>query len=411
MKNKIAILLSILALVLAALACQAPWNTPTPTETNIPTEITTEPPIETETQAPSETATTEPTPSLPVFSSPVLDNISFFSPLQGWAVTKDNNNILVTVDGGVSWLDATPAALSTLPSGTTSWGLSPFFLDANTAWVSPGNFGNGSGTLYHTTDGGVTWSTTPVPFDNARYFFLDQNGGYALVDLGAGAGSQYIAIYQTTDGGANWTQMFAHEPGGSMASLPGSGHKSGFAFLDMNHGWIGGDIPMNDYFYFYATTDGGVTWSLETDIILPAGYSNTYEEVRSPVFVGGTVGYLPVRMLTDASETYLLIYRTDDGGQTWIHQGIVQNGQDVDFDSPSSGWMAAGTSLYRSTDSGMTWAAMSLTGIPSTESILKVDFVDGQYGWVITTPDSSTLSPLKLYRTEDGGANWTQLLP
>jgi hypothetical protein len=196
-----------------------------------------------------------------------------------------------------------------------------------------------------------------------------------------------------------------------MASLPGSGHKGGFAFLDMNHGWIGGDIPMNDYFYFYATTDGGANWSLETDIILPAGYSNTFEEVRSPVFVGGTVGYLPVRMLTDASETYLLIYRTDDGGQTWIYQGMAQNGQDVDFDSPTSGWIAGGTSLYRSTDSGLTWAAMTLTGIPATESLLKVDFVDGQYGWVIATPDSSTLSPLKLYRTEDGGASWTQLLP
>ncbi len=46
---------------------------------------------------------------------------------------------------------------------------------------------------------------------------------------------------------------------GTMASLPGSGHKGGISFLDMNHGWIGGDIPMNDYFYFYATTDGGAT--------------------------------------------------------------------------------------------------------------------------------------------------------
>jgi len=393
-KNKIAILLSIFALALAALACQAPWTTPTPTET----------------QAPTETATTEPTPSLPVFPSPAIYNFSFFTPLQGWAVTQYGNNILVTVDGGQTWLDATPAALATLPSGTTSWGLTPFFLDVNTAWMTPGHFGSGSSTLYHTIDGGATWNTNPVPFDNARYFFLDQNGGYALVGLGVGAGSQYVAIYQTTDGGANWTQTFAHEPG-TTASLPGSGHKGGLAFLDMNHGWIGGDIPMTDYFYFYATSDGGTNWSLETDIILPAGFSNSYMEVQQPIFVGGTAGYLPVRMLTDSSDSYLLIYRTDDGGQTWIYQGMVQNGQDVDFDSPTSGWIAAGMSLYRSTDSGMTWSAMALSGIPATESILKVDFVDGQHGWAVSTPDSSTLSPLNFYRTDDGGSTWTQLLP
>ena len=407
MKNKIAIVLSILALALAAVACQAPWSTtPAPTETVAPTDSVTEPP----TEAPTDTPTEEPTPALPVVTNPIIYTISFFTPDRGWAVTQDGNEVLVTVDGGQTWLNATPAALSPLPAGVTSLGLNPFFLDADTAWVTPGSFGSGSGTLYHTTDGGQTWSATPTPFDNAMYFFVDANGGYALVSLGVGAGSAYVAIYQTSDAGANWTQVFSHEPG-TTASLPGSGHKSGLTFLDMNHGWIGGDIPMNDYFYFYATTDGGANWSQETDIALPAGFSNTFEETQQPFFMGGTVGYLPVRMLTDAGDSYLLIYRTDDSGQTWIYQGMVQNGQDVDFDSPTSGWIAADMSLYHSTDGGVTWSAMSLAGIPATDSLLKVDFVDGQYGWVLGTPDPSTMSPLHLYRTVDGGATWTQLMP
>lgn len=406
MKNKMAIGLSILALVLATLACQAPWSsTPTPTETTAPTGIVTEPPTETPTETVTETPTEEPTPALPVVTSPIISDFSFFTPDRGWAITQDGSSVLVTVDGGQTWLDATPAAL-----GGTASGLSPFFLDADTAWMTPANFGSGSGTLYHTTDGGLNWTATPTPFDNARYDFVDANGGYALVDLGAGAGSQYVAIYQTTDGGANWTQVFTHVPG-TDASLPGSGHKGGLTFLDMSHGWIGGDIPMSDYFYLYATTDGGVTWSLETDIALPGGFSNTFESVWQPIFVGGTVGYLPVRLLTDTSDIYLLIYRTDDGGQTWICQGMVQDGKDVDFDSPTSGWLAAGTSLYHSTDSGVTWSALSPAGLPATESLLKVDFVDGQHGWVLSTPDASTLSPLHLYRTVDGGASWTALMP
>jgi photosystem II stability/assembly factor-like uncharacterized protein len=415
MKKKLAIFLSIFALALAALACQFPGTgNPTPTETMPPTQVTTEVPTETPTETatepPTATPTTEPTPSLSVFPNPVIFSFSFFTPSQGWAVTQDRNNILVTQDGGQTWLDATPSSLGPMPSGRTSFGLSPFFLDENTAWVTPGNMGSGTGTIYHTTDGGVNWSSNTVPFDNARYFFVDANGGYALVDLGAGAGSQYVAIYQTNDSGANWTQVFTHEPGASK-SLPESGHKAGLTFLDMNHGWIGGDIPMTDHFYFYYTTDGGVTWAQETDISLPATYSGSFLGVQQPFFINGMVGYLPVRALTAGGDTYYLIYSTDDGGQTWSYQGDVQDGKAVDFYSLDSGWIAADSGLYFSSDSGVTWSPAAANGIPSGEYMLKVDFVDLQNGWALGTPDSSTQVPLNLYHTTDGGANWTKLLP
>jgi photosystem II stability/assembly factor-like uncharacterized protein len=349
-----------------------------------------------------------------VVTDPIIFNFTFFTPTRGWATTQNGNNILVTVDGGQTWLDATPSAVALPPTSSATLSLSPFYLDENTAWVSPGNFGSGSGTIYHTQDGGVTWSETPTSFDNARYFFLDASSGYALVDLGAGAGSQYVAIYQTTDGGVNWTEVFTHEPGESK-SLPESGHKAGITFLDLNHGWIGGDIPMTDYFYFYYTTDGAAAWAQETDITLPAEYSGSFLEVRQPIFVGGAAGYLPVRVLTVDSDFYLLIYRTDDGGQTWVFQGAVegavQGNDGVSFYAPDSGWIAAGTSLYHSTDNGLTWSPMASSGIPASETLLKVDFVDAEHGWVLGTPDSSTWSPLNFYRTTDGGATWTKLLP
>lgn len=417
MKNKIAIFLTIFALALAALACQLPWNNPpTPTETTSPTEVTTEAlsetPTVTATKPPTATPTEEPTPSLPVFSNPVIFNFNFFTPTQGWAVTQDGNNLLVTLDGGQTWLDATPPGMGPLPSGYTSFNLSPFFLDQNTAWVTHGTMGMGgtSGTIYHTTNGGVTWSSNSVPFDNARYDFVDANGGYALVDLGAGAGSQYVAIYQTMDGGVNWTQVFTHEPGASK-SLPESGHKYGITFLDMNHGWIGGDLPMTDHFYFYFTTDGGVTWLQETDISLPAMYSGSFLEAQQPSFVNDTVGYLPVRALTSAGDTYYLIYRSDDSGQTWVFQGAVQDGRVMDFYSLDSGYIAAGLNLDLSNDSGVTWTPVAISGIPSGEYILNVDFVDSQNGWALGTPDNSTWTPLNLYHTTDGGLSWTQLLP
>ena len=432
MKKKIGLSFAILALVLAGLSCQLPWEQDTTpvgvtvtsaseispeveTETVVETEVEaeTEAPLETEESTETETeevtGTTEATPSLPVVSSPEIIEITMFTPSRGWAVTQDRNALLYTADGGQSWLDATPVGLIPLPSGITSLGIQPFFLDENTTWFTP-NSDAASGSLYHTQDCGVTWSTAALPFLDASYFFLDLNHGFALVGLGAGAGSHYVAIYNTTDGGDTWSEVFTHEPGESK-SLPESGTKNGITFLDLNYGWIGGSIPMTDHFHFYTTSDGGATWSQETDISLPGIYADVFLDIWQPFFVNSMVGYLPVRAMTTDSSMYLLLYRSSDAGSTWVYQNAVLDGSAVDFYSIDGGWMAAGTHLLHTTDGGAVWSPESTSGIGAGEVILDVDFADGQHGWVVATPDESTYIPLKLYRTTDGGTSWTQLLP
>jgi len=423
MKQKLVLYLTLLSLALAAMACQFPWEaTPTATATEPPGETPetptetvtqTEPPItptETATATLTETPTEEPAPALPVFPNPVIFDFSFFTPTKGWAVTQDGNHLLITVDGGTNWLDATPADLSPLPAGVSTLSLNPFYLDENTAWFTPGNPGGAAGRIYQTQDSGVSWSVTPVPFNNARYFFLNLTSGYALVDLGAGAGSHYVALYQTVDGGANWTQVFTHEPGESK-SLPESGSKSGLAFLDLNQGWIGGNNPMTDYFYLFTTADGGVTWAHETDISLPAAYAGSFLETWPPYFMSNTVAYLPVRALTSGSDNFLLVYRSDDSGQTWTFQSAIPEGRVVDFTMTDTVWAGGGTALLKTTDGGSTWTAPAMAGIPPADFILNLDFVDDLNGWALTTPDDYTWVPLRLFHTTDGGATWTQLLP
>jgi len=435
MKKKYGLLLAVTALVLAGLSCQLPWETETTpvgvtvtsasetvpeieteevieTETEMETETETEAFLETEeiteTEAPEVTESEEATPSLPVFSSPEIFSIAMFTPTQGWAMTRDGNYLLFTADGGQTWLDATPSGLHPLPSGITSLSIQPFFLDEQSAWFTPNS--TTSGTLYHTQDSGVTWTATTLPFLNARYFFLNLNAGFALVDLGAGAGSHYVAIYRTMDAGGTWTEVFAHEPGESK-SLPESGTKNGLTFLDVNYGWVGGSIPMTDHFHFYTTSDGGATWSQETDISLPAIYADVFLDVWQPFFMNNTVGYLPIRAMATDGTVYLMVYRSSDGGQTWSFKNAVPDGSAMDFYSIDGGWMAADTGLFHTTDGGAAWSPASIGGIAAGEVILKVDFADGQHGWVVTTPDESTYIPLKLYRTIDGGTTWMQLVP
>jgi len=331
-----------------------------------------------------------------------------FTSTEGWAVTRDEDHLLRTIDGGDSWIDATPSGLDVVLSGYTTLGIRPFFLDAETAWFTPN--ATAGGVLYHTLDGGVNWTSTALPFERASYYFVDLSLGFALVDLGAGAGSHYVAVHRTEDGGATWTVVFTHEPGESK-SLREGGSKNGVTFLDIDHGWIGGNIPMEDHFYLYYTVDGGTNWALETDISLPSTYAGSWLDVEQPFFVTSTSGYLPVRATAPDDNRYLLIYRSDDSGATWTFQNGIQDGRWVDFYSPDEGIIAAPTALYQTVDGGLTWTLVTTPGIPVGEFFLKVDFVDSLHGWALTTPDDSTWEPLNFYRTIDGGASWDQLLP
>jgi photosystem II stability/assembly factor-like uncharacterized protein len=361
----------------------------------------------TATLTPSPTLTEESGVSLPVFTGPVIFDFSMFTSTHGWALTQDNDRLLRTVDGGQTWLDATPTDLHPLPADVTALWIEPFFLDEETAWFISNTLGS---ELYFTEDGGLTWRVTPIPFERARYYFLDLNLGYALVDLGAAAGSHYVAIYRTEDSGATWTEVFTHEPG-VMKSLREGGSKGGMTYLDKNHGWIGGTYPMTDYFYLYFTEDGGTTWALETDLSLPAVYNGSWLEVRQPIFMSDTVGYLPVRAMAPDNNTYLLLYRSDDSGETWTFQNSVQDGSALDFHALNEGWLASSMELFQTTDGGLNWNPVTISTGPVGEFILEIEFVDNQHGWLIATPDEETWDPRKLYRTTDGGVNWTQLVP
>jgi len=408
MKKRLSLISIILVLAMVLGACQ-PEGEVTPTEdtstaaatpTEVPTNTTT--PTEVPTPTETSTATNEPSPALPVDTSSEIFTINMFSPDDGWALTRYGAHILRTEDGGLTWLDATPPVLSPL----SALNLQPFFWDADTAWFTPYRYSGG--VLFHTQDGGLTWSETPVPFDNARTFFLDLSYGYALVSLGAGAGSHYVALYRTLDGGATWTEVFSHEPGESK-SLPESGTKNGITFRGVDHGWIGGSIPMTDTFHFYATTDGGVTWAKETDISTPPGINNAWLDVWQLTFVSASVAYLPVRSLDSAGDQ-LLVYRSADYGETWGYQNAVEDGRALDFITADEGWAAADFALYRTLDGGATWTVVPAVGISAGTFFLDVEFVDDMHGWVITTPDEDTWEPLEVYRTTDGGASWN-LLP
>jgi len=334
---------------------------------------------------------------------PTLLEIEFLNELDGWCVTEIE--IARTNDGGITWYDVTPPDMT-----ETGYSIEIFFLDNDHVWVQKPDFENfpNSGFLSRTTDGGITWTTSITPFSNGELSFLDEDNGWILADLGAGAGSNAVAIYQTTDGGAKWNLKYINDPNHADAkdSLPLGGLKTGIAPRDMKTAWVGGVTYSPGTLYLYRTDDGGSNWSQVT-LELPAGAQNSELSIDADQiqFVTRRDGFLAVHMAGDSTQT--AIYVTHDGGDTWtLTPTLIPNIGSADFLSPDEAVVYNGEQFYVTRDSAHTWSIIQ-PDILFGESFSGMDFANPSSGWVITVDQNHH----SLYRTTDGGATWFPVIP
>ena len=385
-------------MLLAILACSLPGIPAPVTATETPaTEMPTSIPLPSPTPDAILSALV---PDLPVINNPSLLQIHMLDLMNGWGMTE--TSLVRTVDGGLTWYDMTPPGVSSLGYSTSA-----FFLDENTGWVVIGASDFLNGTLEITTDGGSSWSSVAVPFAGGQIDFINATTGFILVGRGAAAGSIAVDVYSSTDGGTTWVPVYVMQPGvgGDVNTLPFSGQKSGFTFLDSLHGWIGGSIPMDGNVYLYTSSDGGHVWGKQ-NIDLPSGYETAMTEVGSAQFFSGTDGVLPVRLMMEI--TGFDFYVTQDSGTTWISSSpLISNGQYSIATSEDFFVWDGGAVINVSHDGGTTWNSIA-TNINVADKLMKFEFVDTQTGWMLTGDAANHHS---LYKTLDGGATWNVLIP
>jgi photosystem II stability/assembly factor-like uncharacterized protein len=340
----------------------------------------------------------------------------------GWALVTETNYvtfILHTADGGLTWKNVTPPDL---PPDI----LIGFFLNTQSAWVY--DYNSSSTDLLHTTDGGKTWTlvTKSMPAANVRLTFVNKTDGWAeAYDVGAGHGE--ITLFGTHDGGATWNQIMLSDPPDTITQsfFPGDlsvcnicGDR--FYYDPMRMMVVNGDLASDasGFIRLSVSFDLGKTWKKHILPMPTSQYKDGMVAPQEPVFFNQQDGFLPFNIIKygpGPTREYkvLAVYATHDGGLSWkSNSTVIDNASgEVDFVSPQLAFAACADTLCVTQDSAQTWQTLKtnlhFAYADGIEYVSQFEFVDSKTGWAITT--DGTVS--SLWKSVDGGANWTKLSP
>ncbi|HWF43710.1 MAG TPA: hypothetical protein VG537_03615 [Candidatus Kapabacteria bacterium] len=289
-----------------------------------------------------------------------------------------------TTNGGQTWIDCTTPTIyaSEDPYITDIW-----FLNADTGWATvAGRMDVGTSLLWRTTDAGSTWSAVPGTAWNWPSG-VRQTSQTLIVTEGAGVG-----IHVSIDSGKSWATTFSQFNGG-------------VDFLNDQYGVATNvNSPAKGYLAgFLCTSDGGRQWGGAGVDFKHEAWS-VYAMKHSSMFIvaaedtilrNGTFPGTPIYRSTPNSYGYdwqlitTLPFR-GNGCITGISNGLnnvlyIQN-------SGTYGNYTAG--LYRSRDSGFTWASV---GGPNENTDVRFSVL--RCGDVIYAFDNTG----GLWKTTDGG--------
>lgn len=284
-----------------------------------------------------------------------------------------SGGVFKTTDGGSNWLpifdEQEMLSIGDIEISKT---------DTDVIWVGTGEVNAGGGSLaydgdgmYKSSDAGLTWESKGLPdVGSIGKVLIDPNDEDVLFVAAMGPlfrNDTNRGVYKTEDGGATWDQkLFVSDITGviDMAMHPTNGDivyaSSWERIRRPNNRQYGGETSG-----LWRSLDGGDSWTEMTNG-LPSAPS---EKGRISIDISQSNPDVLYARYADANGSIQGVYRTDDGGDTWVTRNSNQL-----------------------TNVGFHWWFRGIFVDPTDEDIIyNVDFI--------------------VEKSTDGGNNWSTAFP
>ncbi|MFZ4591536.1 MAG: YCF48-related protein [Ignavibacteria bacterium] len=209
-----------------------------------------------------------------------------------------------------------------------------------------------------------------------------------FMDINTGFISGYDGrILKTTNAGINWI----------YSNLDLSLSVNQLSFINNSTGFVLTNKQI------YKTTNMGVNWQSKLSI--------TMDNLTSFSFPSNSLGYI--------SSSAGLIYRTTNGGESWVQisNSSVQNIKICYADSLTgfaiTNNIQPNSLIYRTSDGGTTWNSRNFSSGDTTVEFKKIRFINENTGFALAIKYRSIFpggwSRAEIYQTTDKGLNWISL--
>ncbi len=301
-----------------------------------------------------------------------LHDVNFINNNRGYI--PSGRAVYYTFDAGETW---SYAVLPDLFSGYEKTS----FLDDTTMFA----FGYDA-ILSKSTDRGLSWVKLYQTYDNNEYFnnvqFANHLTGYIA---GKVWNPNRTPIFRRTDdGGQTWQDMPLPAEITMVADV---------SVISADDIWIGAENAVGGKSKLYHSTDGGLTW--DNKIV---GNSNSSAGILKMKFFNALEGY---------ALNWTHLYKTVDGGETWIDYYLYQylnyspNLNNFSWPDPNTGYFCGyNPCMYKTSDGGESYQDL-ITG--TTDGLSNINFRDSLNG--ITFRSYSPINDAVFY-TNNGGELW-----
>ena len=274
---------------------------------------------------------------------------------------------------------------------------------ANSQGVPPEMFGALQWRSIGPFRGGRTVAVSGVPGDGTTFFFGAVDGG----------------VWKTENAGVTWVPLFDGQPIASIGALAVAPSNPQVIYAGTGESDIRSDLSSGDG--VYKSTDGGKTWTnvglrdsrqISRIVVDPKNADVVYVGA-----LGHAYGPNPERG----------VFKSTDGGKTWAHVldlGLEVGVSDLAMAATNPGTLFAGTwqahrppwstyaplqgsrsGLFRTTDGGANWTQLKGNGLPEGDwgRVGVTVSADGRRVYALIDAGKKS----GLYRSDDGGNTWS----